>query len=56
MTSATCCPQSAHDGAEIGATGMIKFFDPFPYSFTYGQSEDEVSLLPFFLCADECSH
>lgn len=29
--------------AEAGATGMIKFFDPYPYSFSWGQTEEEIT-------------
>ena len=27
---------------EAGATGILKFFDPYPYSFSYGTTEEEV--------------
>lgn len=28
---------------EAGATGVLKFFDPYPYSFSYGTTEEEIT-------------
>ena len=38
---------------EMGATGVLKFFDPFPYSFSFGATEEEVpqpNLVLFYTC------
>lgn len=28
---------------EMGATGVLKFFDPYPYSFSFGSTEEEIT-------------